>query len=253
MYYIGMKDFVKMAPDLSDQRLSFRIRHPRMYAAQRHAELVARYFAKLFERIAVYPIGGGHHSLSGVDLFHGHFFRNNGGGYIIFHAKEYPSDLLGENRFQGMGVGVGKGDFSTSDGVFRYRNVLWRGATCDIWALDADGSIDDHKHLPTGSEVFRNLIAPYAYQQFREQVAVDGQGANQSYFDEAVKAKTAAEEILGEPQGMLYYRCEVSLEASQRIVFERDGKHGANISWNENAPVFSQAAPSLADIAQQYN
>ncbi|WP_437491572.1 hypothetical protein WME75_15875 [Sorangium sp. So ce1014] len=81
---------------------------------------VRAFFIAVFEKVRVMTAS----RFSRADLFHGHINLWNGDVIIVFHAKEYPSDLE-PNKSQFAAQVEGIPAFNRHDPAFRFRNAVY--------------------------------------------------------------------------------------------------------------------------------
>ena len=65
------------------------------------------------------------HRLDRGDLFHCHLVFDVGDLLMVFHAKEYPSDIEPFKYGQAVGLDRSVADFETKDSVFKKRDVIY--------------------------------------------------------------------------------------------------------------------------------
>mmetsp|Transcript_119859 Transcript_119859/g.382615 ORF Transcript_119859/g.382615 Transcript_119859/m.382615 type:complete len:455 (-) Transcript_119859:116-1480(-) len=107
-------------------------------------ENVEAFLVGLFRHIADLGLGI---ELSKQDLFHGHTFAlpssaqegSTGEVGILFHAKEYPSDLR-------MPQGEGS-PFTTDSPEYADRNILWLASTNQVYVIDPNDESGRNKVL----------------------------------------------------------------------------------------------------------
>jgi hypothetical protein len=178
------------------------------------------YFARVFEHIGKTKFNNlGPHKLNGTDLFHGHLIKGwDNDMYVVFHAKEFPDDIPMEQQ----------GGYETTDAAYAYRNVLWKGATRQVWALNAAGSLDGDRiyvYDRDSSEIFKNLIFPFSH--------ADASPANDSgvLLNKWTSVKTVYETYLGVPRAILCYRWMRRVRASARRL-QRAARAGPKVTWD---------------------
>lgn len=111
---------------------------------------VADFFVALFEEVRT----GAKARFARADLFHGHINFYEGALLIVFHAAEYPSDLLDTKTPAKNAALVEPGvTIKATDPNFRYRNAIYSFATGVLETLDTqklDAKWKDHfdpKHI----------------------------------------------------------------------------------------------------------
>ncbi len=98
----------------------------------------AEFFCGLFDAIQA----EGTHQLSGPDLWHGHVVTTHGSGAfaMVFHAKEFPSDMKAYYPKAPLGK-------SSTDPNHGYRNLLWLAEANKIYMLDCTDNSVLHKKI----------------------------------------------------------------------------------------------------------
>jgi hypothetical protein len=129
----------------------------------------------------------------------------------------------------------------------RYRNVLWKGSTREMWALDGEGELDEDLYFVASEgsgAVFKNIVFPSAC-------------ANSTEFSDVMRrvgAKTVYETYLGVPRAILCYRWTAGVPAHQRIVFSPQAGAGSKITWDQPRvdALRRDASLSLDKVKAQY-
>lgn len=107
---------------------------------------LTKWFADLFGGIVT-----GHPAtmLHEFDLFHGHVVPNEATRdvVIVFHAKEYPSDVIGsfqKNRYAANGlISTGSKSFASGSSLMNQRNFVWTLKTNTVYLLDGGNRMKD--------------------------------------------------------------------------------------------------------------
>lgn len=186
------------------------------YAGQLEAAEVSAYFVHLFQQIQ----SKWQHKLDKYDLWHGHVFVGLGdtGVFILFHAKEYPGDLLETGLTDSQGHTT-RGEFSKNDPAFKYRNILFSATSHTLYRLDANKGSGDGLKLRQGaavastdfadcmpadnsSMVFKRLIFPCQAAPLAQIAAFDT--VTRQTLASALESLTVPEEFLGLTRGMIY-------------------------------------------------
>jgi len=208
-----------------------------------NAKLVAEYFARVFEKVAlrVFAVGQDPHKLDLSDLFHAHLIVGRDGiPYLVFHAKEYPSD-------QAEGA-LKHTTYTTQSAAYAYRNVLWKSSTNEIVALDASGAMGDNGLTATdaSSAIFKSLIVPFTHATIRNPMSQ----ANYRNYTDYFQAKTVYEDFLGAPVSILVYRCPRKNPHCERVVFNEQRGGARHVLWSDGALTDAVAAvvPDEYDI-----
>jgi hypothetical protein len=152
---------------------------------------VGEFFCLLFRKVSETI----RHRLHKSDLWHGHLVQTRTQGVcIVFHAKEYPRDLLVDGTSANQ-----TGNFSSEDNVYRWRNVLWRASDNGIFKVDAGVYKKSTQTLVHNSQLFNNVIEDAAQEW-------DAFGAG----NDKRAARTLEQEILGRQRVDLYYLVDES-------------------------------------------
>ncbi len=203
--------------------------HSKDELAAIQAMLIAEYFARVFKDISKANIKKlGSHAIDKTDLYHGHVFTTSEGSWIVFHAKENPSDL--KDKIPGP-----PGNFKSTDPIYAYRNVLWRGKNYELIALDAAGECKDNRPTPKSSEIFKKLIFPCVSVTFPPQ-------SLQEYFDFGVRSKTVYPDYLGKCMGNICYLDLANTMPCQQIVFTPEESPFKHITYDEAKNTFAAVA-----------
>lgn len=179
------------------------------YAAEVDATQVSTYFANLFRTIE----SKWQHRIDKYDLWHGHVLSGLGGTgmFILFHAKEFPSDNQQTSLFDEHGV-ASKGKFSQEDAAYRYRNILYRAADHTLYRLDAfkgtggglrlrqgaaanSTAASDFEPAADASDVYKRLVFPFHLEIFGSMEHDD--------LAAGVASLTVAEALLGQTRGTI--------------------------------------------------
>jgi len=96
---------------------------------------VEDFFKALFEEVRI----GAKAQFARADLFHGHINLYKGTLLIVFHAAEYPLDLLDTQISAGFAARVEPGvKISVKSPGFRYRNAIYGFSTGILESLDTE-------------------------------------------------------------------------------------------------------------------
>ncbi|WP_291578384.1 hypothetical protein [Clostridium sp. UBA6640] len=136
---------------------------------------ISNYLEALFKAINInFPDT----KLNLIDLFHGHMVidesYSNGDVLIIFHSKEYPSNLEKQKTDIAIKEDSKLQLFDTKNGVYKKRNYIWSLRKNKIWRIDT-----------SEESGFCNLVKSPIYDFCPEEV-MEANAAQESYLGKTI-------------------------------------------------------------------